>query len=167
LPFGQGQKFLGGAHGVVQQLVGNWNFNGITEIHTGFALGFTANTNTAGTAVGDRPNFVAGCSTSVPSPGPTGWFNKACFVQPPTGTLGTMPRTFLYGPGQVNMDMSLSKSFAITERLNAQFRSEFFNIFNHPQFGPPNAAFGNAAFSTITATVNNARQVQFALKLMF
>ncbi len=167
LPFGQGQKYMSGTGRIGQLLVGGWEVNGITEIHTGFALGFTANTNTAGTSVGDRPNFVAGCNTASPNPGIHEWFNTACFSQPATGTLGTMPRTFLYGPGQVNVDASISKNFRINERFNLQFRSEVFNLANHPQYGAPNAAFGNAAFGTITTTVVEARLIQFGLKLLF
>jgi hypothetical protein len=75
--------------------------------------------------------------------------------------------TWLYGPGQVNLDMSFFKNFTITERYKLQFRSEFFNIANHAQFSPPAVAFGVNTFGTIASTVNSSRQVQFALKLTF
>jgi hypothetical protein len=80
----------------------------------------------------------------------------------------------VFGPDFVNTDFSLIKRFAITERTGVDFRAEFFNIFNHPQFGLPNAdiatSFGNpnsSTFGIVNSTVNNPRLLQFALKLTF
>jgi hypothetical protein len=74
----------------------------------------------------------------------------------------------------VNTDFSVIKRFAITERVGADFRAEFFNLFNHPQFGLPNAdlasGFGNQVngnLGTIIYTVNNPRLIQLALKVTF
>jgi hypothetical protein len=80
------------------------------------------------------------------------WFNPACFTQALVGQLGTASRTPLSGPGFVNTDFSLIKRFRVTERVGADFRAEFFNLFNHAQFGLPNAdlASGTAWNQTTT-----------------
>src|SRR5262249_12024743 len=106
------------------------------------------------------------------------WFNPGCFVQAPEGELGTASRTPLSGPDFVNTDFSIIKRFRITERVATDFRAEFFNLFNHAQFGLPNADLAaghvngvpqplNPTLGTITYTVNNPRLIQFALKLTF
>ena len=76
------------------------------------------------------------------------------------------------GPGLADLDASLFKTTAITERTNLQFRAEFFNVLNHTNFGPPNATvFSNGAISSsaglITTTATTSRQIQFGLKLIF
>ncbi len=167
LPFGRGQKFLSNLHGVGQAILGDWEFNGITVVHSGFGLGFSMGTSASGTSFGNRPNIVAGCDPYAASESSKAWFNPACFSAPAVGVLGNAPRTMLYGPGQVNFDMAFSKNLVITERLRAQFRSEFFNIFNHTQFATPATGFGLGTFGTITSTVNSSRQIQFALKFLF
>jgi len=105
------------------------------------------------------------------------WANPAGFSLPAPGTLGNLQRDFLTGPHTVNMDFSLLKETPIKENYRLQFRSEFFNLFNHANFGLPNAnAFvqtpngggnPNPTFGKITTTTTSSRQIQFALKLMF
>jgi hypothetical protein len=74
----------------------------------------------------------------------------------------------LDGPGRVNFDFSLFKDFPITEQVKIQFRTEFFNVFNTPQFDLPNATiFSGAAVGTITSIVGIPRQIQFGLKIVF
>jgi hypothetical protein len=91
---------------------------------------------------------------------------------PLAGTFGNAGRGRLTGPGFWNFDTSLAKRFAVTERVNMQFRAEAFNIFNHPNFASPNpVVFSGNNYSSsagaITATSNASRQIQFALKLLF
>ena len=167
IPIGKGRHFMNGLHGVGQAILGGWEYNGITVIHSGFGLGESLSTNNSGTSLGNRPNIVAGCNGVLSSPTVKQWFNTACFTTPTTGTFGNAPRTWLYGPGRVNFDMSLYKNFLVTERFTLQFRSEFFNIFNHPQFSTPATALGSSAFGTITSTVYSSRQIQFAFKVIF
>ncbi len=74
----------------------------------------------------------------------------------------------LMGPGQHNWDMSLIKNTKITERLNTQFRAEFYNIWNHPQFSPPATISAlPRRFGDITSSSVPPRVIQFALKLLF
>ena len=95
------------------------------------------------------------------------WFNPADFVAPLANTYGNAGRGILYGPGHVNFDTSLSKRFAVVGRSNLEFRWDVFNLFNHPGFGFPNSAIGNATAGRITTTIVDNRSMQFALKLNF
>ena len=104
------------------------------------------------------------------------WFNGCAFAQAPAGELGTAARAPLYGPRFVNTDFSIIKNFPLSFRdgMSVQFRAEFFNLFNHPQFymggsggsGEQDINAGST-FGVINNTVNNARLIQFALKLNF
>ncbi|HYK58726.1 MAG TPA: carboxypeptidase regulatory-like domain-containing protein [Bryobacteraceae bacterium] len=131
----------------------------------------------SGSAVANqRPNLILPADQVI-----TGnvnqWVNPAGFSLPAPGTLGNLQRDFLWGPGIVNFDYSVVKDTPIKEQVHLQFRAEFFNLFNHPNFGLPNAnAFvqtangggnPNPTFGKITTTTTSSRQIQFALKLMF
>ena len=108
------------------------------------------------------------------------WFNPCAFMKAPAGELGTAPRAPVYGPRYVDTDFSLIKDFPFSfrEGMNLQFRAEFFNLFNHPHFFLPGLAgtgeqdintpssFGVVS-ETVNQTVNDARSIQFALKLRF
>ena len=97
-----------------------------------------------------------------------GFCLEATFAAPTPGTLGAAPRTpEVFGPDQVNFDMSLFKNFVVTEKTKLQFRSEFFNVLNHTQLATPATAFGAVTFGRITSTAHSSRQVQFALKYVF
>ncbi|MGA9798166.1 MAG: TonB-dependent receptor, partial [Terriglobales bacterium] len=101
------------------------------------------------------------------------WFNPCAFEDAPLGELGDSSRAPLYGPRFVNTDFSAIKNFPIREGMSAQFRAEFFNIFNHPQFyllggaGQMQDVDSPSSFGVVNGTVNNPRVVQFALKLNF
>jgi outer membrane receptor protein involved in Fe transport len=105
------------------------------------------------------------------------WANPAGFALPAPGTLGNLQRDLLPGPGIVDFDYSVIKDTPLKERAHLQFRAEFFNILNHPNFALPNASVFNQGvngggsinptFGQITSTTTNSRQIQFALKLMF
>jgi hypothetical protein len=81
--------------------------------------------------------------------------------------VGNSGRDNIVGPGITELDFSLAKSFAITERTNLQFRSEFFNLPNHPIFANPGATVGSPTFGVISATNLPSRQIQFGLRLSF
>jgi hypothetical protein len=88
-------------------------------------------------------------------------------VNPPLYTFGNTGRNVLIGPGLETWDLGADKDFRITERFGLQFRAEFFNTLNHPNFGLPNSSIGSTAAGTITGVLTNARLVQFALRLHF
>jgi hypothetical protein len=117
-----------------------------------------------------NPSFTG----AVIQGGPNRYFNPDAFVQPLAGTYGNVGRNILQGPRLVETDLSLTKKFSFSERWNMQFRSEFFNIFNHTNFNVPNpVVFASATggpsptAGVITATSTTSRQIQFGLKLMW
>jgi hypothetical protein len=168
LPFGKGQRWANSMNKVGEHVLGGWEFNGIVLAHSGFPLGFSTSSNQSGTNIGNRPNMTCNSNNLAHQDPRVAWFDTTCFSLPTAGTLGSAPRTpEIYGPDQVNLDMSLYKNFRVTENSKIQFRSEFFNILNHAQFAPPATSFGAATFGKISATAHSSRQVQFALKYVF
>jgi hypothetical protein len=108
----------------------------------------------------------------------TQWFDTTAFVHPPTVTFGpnntvylrpgTSPRNPFTGPARKTLDVSLSKNFKITERFGTEFRAEFYNVTNSPQFDQPNADFNGGSFGQVTNTLlNSERQIEFALRITF
>jgi hypothetical protein len=182
LPFGRGKKFLSGVNGVTGKVVSGWGIDGITTFQRGFPLKIKAGQGNqlsgAGLGIGTlRPDVTPGCKTSV-SGSPTsklgGWFNTSCFVEPAAWSFGSEPRVdaTLRQQGITNFDWAVFKKTAIGEWGNIEFRTEFFNLFNHPQFGPPNTSCctaNNPNFGHVTSTIGNAqaRLIQFALKFEF
>jgi hypothetical protein len=120
----------------------------------------------------DRPSLNPTFSEPIVLGSPNQWFNPKAFSLPLAGTFGDLGRGVFSGPGLAEVDASLFKTTAITERTNLQFRAEFFNVLNRANFGTPNATvFSNGAISPsaglITATATTSRQIQFGLKLIF
>jgi hypothetical protein len=98
----------------------------------------------------------------------TGYINAAAFSNAPALTFGNVSRTINYRSlGQVNWDMSVFKSFTITERIKAQFRAEALNAMNTPYFRAPNTALGNATFGKITQQANFPRFIQLGFRVWF
>ena len=105
------------------------------------------------------------------------YFNPAAFAQIPDvpGNGYGLPRNFFRGPGRTNLDLAMAKTTAITERLNAEFRVEAFNVFNHAEFANPDtnllsSTFGqitNTEFGTGSTAVHTERILQLALRLTF
>jgi hypothetical protein len=120
----------------------------------------------------DRPNQIANPHLSHKTL--SEFFNTAAYAPQPLGTIGNTQRNSLFGPDFRHVDLSLFKTFPVTERVNVQFRVESFNISNTPNFfiannNSGNQEFGNAAFGTISATDPNyvPREYQFVLKVQF
>jgi len=132
-------------------------------------LGFTQNTSVSDSQGGtQRPNWT-GISAALPNPSVYDWFDASQFSNAAQYTFGNVERTLgdVRSSGLRNADVSLNKFFPIRDRVKLQFRSEFFNISNTPQFAPPNANLGAAAFDTVSVQNNQPRIIQFALKLLF
>ncbi len=171
------------------RLVEGWQLSAITQWQTGNPLNVLSNVTFTGLAT-LRPDLI-GPITYLNDP--SLWFNNSVcdprVTNPcPAGTVfavptsssgvlhfGNLGRNVLIGPGFSNTDFSLLKNTRITERLRVQFRTEFFNIFNHPNFGQPGriATVGSINFGVIrntrfpTGDSGTSRQVQFALKFIF
>jgi hypothetical protein len=196
LPFGKGKRFANYGNGAMNTLVGGWQLTLIEKISSGFPDPLIDSANGSGVAFNaggngnnfNRPNQVAGCDPYAANHGANQWINPACFVAPPQGELGNASRVPVTGPGFVNTDFSILKQFALPwENVGLNFRAEFFNLFNHPQFGQPNinvftqgaagactaTGFGCGSLSSqagqITTLGGNtaARQIQFGLKFLF
>jgi Carboxypeptidase regulatory-like domain len=182
LPFGSGKPFLN-QPGIVNAIVGNWQFNSTAVVRTGFPVNVLVNRSASQTPDGNtnsqRPDIVPGVSLTPPGGKSTAqWINPAAFVTPASGTWGNSPRNVARGPGAWQMDMGLGKQIPLSEQARLQFRTEVFNVFNHPQYGLPNATILVNGFGSITSTVNTTtpvspvgegtpREFQFALRFTF
>ena len=180
LPFGKGKRFGNSWSGPVNTVLGNWELTVIEKATSGFPLFLIAGSNGSGVNFENngnsvnRPNQI--CNPKLSNPTISEWFNTACFVDPPNGELGNASRTPVSGPDFVNTDFSAIKHFLMPfrEGMRLDFRAEFFNLFNHPQFGTPGSSvcsacpqLDTAGFGAINTTVNNPRLIQLALKLAF
>jgi hypothetical protein len=174
LPFGKGKRFLNTSSRVEDGFLGGWQVNGIGGAQSGQP--FTPELSNGGPDINAdpggavRPDLVGNPKLSS-GQSLNHWFNVSAFVVP--GQDGTAPYTFgnagrniLEGPNFVNLDFSLFKAFSLSERLKLQFRAEFFNIFNHPNFGFPNPNVDLPQAGIITSA-SAPREIQFALKLLF
>jgi hypothetical protein len=136
-------------------------------LQAGLPYTVTVSGSPSNTGNGSRANPIAGVSP-IPSDQNIGlWFNPAAFTTPPAFTWGTLGRNSLNAPALYNFDFSVAKKFKFSESRELQFRSEFFNGLNHPEFGLPNSTVGVGGAGTITSTQRANRQIQFALRLAF
>jgi hypothetical protein len=169
LPFGHGKPFAANTSAAVNTVIGNWSINPIVSWHTGFPLSlYGSNTSLTGSPE-NRPNCIGPVTyphTVIPAVGMQ-WFGPSAFALPATGTFGNCPAQGpVIGPGYSDFDISMQKNFPITESIRVQFRTDFLNIFNHPNFAVPNDSFGTSTFG-VTSGSQDARQLQFALKFYF
>lgn len=164
LPFGKGKRWLESLSGPADKLIGGWRLSGITSYGSGqpYSVTFTS------TVLG----WPSSRADIVGNPAPAHrdiqhWFNPAAFAVPAPFTYGNSARNMLWGPSSFYWDAGIFKNMNVTERVIVEFRAEFFNILNHPNFGLP------AADITVPATVGritsatDPRSVQFGLKLLF
>ncbi len=177
LPFGKGRKYGSSMNPVFDAIVGGWELNSINTANTGTPIDVSYSPSTANDVTGLtndyrgemilRPN-VSGSSISQ-SKGAmvNNYFAGYTFTTPPAGSpFGNAGRNSFRAPGLEQWDLAADKNFHIWERTSLQFRSEFFNVLNHTNFGLPTAVSTSSAFGTIRTTYP-ARQIQFALKLLF
>lgn len=169
LPFGKNKKFLT-SNRALDLIAGGWAINATSVMQTGYPLAITqTNNNSAiGTSV-QRPNATSVSPTVDKSFAERldGWINPAAFSQAPQFTFGNLSRTIsMRGPGQINWDLSMFKTFTFGERYKAQFRAEALNFTNTPMFYGPNTSYSptNAAFGTITSQANFSRMIQLGVR---
>jgi hypothetical protein len=193
LPIGPKKAIGNGATGFPAKLIGGWALSGIGSFHSNVpftpVLGFD-NANTQSIVNSQRPNIIGNpysgdCPDGASVGSLTCWFNPTAFAVPAAGTFGDAGRDILRGPGYADLDFAVIKTTKPTAKTGIEFRAEFFNIFNHPNFsvptntvGPagsggngdaiflgPTTLAGNAGH--IFSTVSSSRQVQFGLRLSF
>lgn len=171
LPFGKGRRYLSGANPVSQILLGGWQVNGILTLQSGspLSIGATNNIGLYTMAARANNNGRSGKKSGDIRDRFNAYFEQSVFSQPSPftfGNLGTRVPDVL-SPGVNNLDLSLFKVFALSERFNLQFRAEAFNAFNRVQFGSPNTTVTSGSFGFVTSQANSPRQMQFGLKLVF
>ncbi len=177
LPFGMGKRYGSSMSSLANGFLGGWSVTSIVSLQSGFPFTPQLSYNPANN--GDtrnpvrpfvNPNFTG----SVITGNPNQYFNPAAFLAPPanSGFYGNLGRDTLTGPGVETWDFSAVKDTPIHERASLQFRAEFFNLTNHVNFNTPNlivftptGVSGTAG--AITSTSTTARQIQFALKLLW
>jgi carboxypeptidase family protein len=181
LPFGNGKTWLGGVSGVADKLAGGWQFNWIVSAVSGYPLIPTIGANVSGNGdlqPPDRPSWNPTFTGKVVTGNPRQWFDPHAFIVPTSGTFGNVGVGVIRSGGLGDLDLSLFKNTALTERLKLQFRAEFFNVLNRANFGfPSQVVFSGGQFTAnptfnptagfITATTTSSRQIQFGLKLNF
>ncbi|HXH67805.1 MAG TPA: carboxypeptidase-like regulatory domain-containing protein [Candidatus Limnocylindrales bacterium] len=177
LPFGRGQAFARDAQGWRDNVVSGWTVSSIVTAQAGFP--FTPQLSYNPSNNGDtrnpvRPFLNPDFKGSVILGNPNQWFNPAAFIAPPAngGFYGNVGRDTYIGPGLATWDFSVLKTTRIRESVNLQFRAEIFNLLNRANFNTPNLiVFTPSGVSgtagAITSTSTTARQVQFALKLLW
>jgi carboxypeptidase family protein/TonB-dependent receptor-like protein len=187
LPFGKGHKMGSNLLGPLARLVGNWSIGGIVNAKSGFpfgvALGFDRAGNMVDNVQSQRPNVAPGVNLAkATTDNPMAYVNPSFFQLQPGGFYGNLSRNALNGPNMLNFDMSLTKRTPITERLKTEFRFEAFNLFNHTNFAPPEAAnriiytgadpvtdapVPSSTFGLLTRTATFSRQLQLGLKFLW
>ena len=169
--------------------LGGWSVDTFLLARTAPPVDLTSGLVIAGgTVLNPRPNVVPGVPFELYGAKYPGGkiFNRSAFTTPPKGTQGDFPRNYLRGFGASQVDFALQRQFKLSEKLNLRFRGEFFNLFNHPNFGSPNNSLSSPLFGYSTQTLANSlgtggangglnplyqiggpRSIQLALKLQF
>ncbi len=170
LPFGRGRQFLNNNR-LLDLAFGGWHLGGIYTLASGFPfspqLGYDpSNTGDQGVVRADR---IANGNLPSGQRDPNLWFDINAFPLPAQYTFGNAGRNILIGPGVNILDGSIRKEFATTETQRLEFRAEFFNMVNHPNFAQPDNFIddGPGAAGVITSLAQPMRQIQFGLKYRF
>ena len=184
VPFGKTQNRT------LHAIAAGWQLTGILTLQTGppfTVFSGRDESNTGRGATQDRPNLIG--NPNIPGPGPDRWFNTCTLLangaqrnclpgDTPAwqinalSTFGNAGRNILRSDGLKNIDLGLSRSFRFTDRVSLQFRSEFFNVANHPNFAQPNQSAASGSFATVARAAFQSqtgaqRQIQFAAKVVF
>jgi hypothetical protein len=159
LPFGHGRPVGGAWKKAINSLLGGWQLSGIIRIQSGQAFGVGRANNNGQSARLDNPTIDR-------------WFNTSLFTNIPAFTFGNTGPLLpdVRADGLRNVDAVMAKSVDISikdHKVTTQFRAEFYNLFNHPQFAAPNGSVSSQAFGQVTSTANAPRDLQFGLKVSF
>jgi Carboxypeptidase regulatory-like domain/TonB dependent receptor len=166
LPIGRGKRWLAGARGFTDALLGGWQMQGILGIRSGRPFTPTISADRANIGIGgQRPNRLA--SGKLDNPTVERWFDVSAFATPAQFTYGNSGANILREDRFKGLDFSIFKQFRVTEGSLLQFRAEVFNLTNTPSFGPPVTAIDTAQAGRVTSTLSQPRQIQFALKFNF
>lgn len=165
LPFGPGKPLFNSNSGFAKRVAGGWQIGTITVQRSGAPFTPRISGDPANVGVSThRPNRLG--SGTVDNPTPARWFNPADFAVPAQYTFGNSGRNILRSDSYNNWDIVALKNTPITERASLQFRAEFFNAFNHPNYGAPVNTI-NVGTAGQVLSASDARILQFALKMLF
>ena len=173
VPVGRGRRYLGSASRAVDSVLGGWQLGGILTFQDGFPLSVYCGGGLIQNGGGVCYPDATGAKVALSKGEQTvrRFFNTSAFVDRLPGgaqfRFGNVARNPVRGPGIVNWDASVNKSFRLSEKGRLEFRAEAFNLPNHPIFGAPGGVLRTANFGAITSTSIDSRQMQMALKLSF
>ncbi len=172
LPFGAGRRWA--KQGAASRAFGGWNLANILTLQTGQPMTAILPTALSGTQSNgtDRPDLIANPNLPSGQRDPARWFNTRAFQTPPVyfdalgafSIPGSEGRNVITGPGLDAWDLSLQRHIRLDERLGLLFRTDCFNLTNHPNFDRPGLIFGTSNFGKISSA-QNSRQIQFSLRL--
>ena len=154
---------------VANSFLTGWTINGITTLQSGFPFSVKTATDYS-----ERPSSYGWneplqlCNAILPRGQQTvaRWFDTSCFAKPALGTLGNAGFENLFTAGVINQDLSVLKDIVIREPLTMQFRAEFFNLFNHPNFAAPDPTLEDATFGQVQKALPG-RDIQFGVKFLW
>jgi hypothetical protein len=155
--------YFSNGKGLEHWVLGNWQYSDITSIQSGFPIDPALSTATPGLAT--LPDRVPGQPIRGPKTKDE-WFNTNAVAAPPPGFYGNAETGSIPGPGVINFDMALYKTFKIGEHSGFQFRSEFFNIFNHTNFSGVATGVGSGNYGQVTSALD-PRILELALRFDF
>ena len=171
-------KVMTDAPAAVRYIINGWQTSGLFQTRSGDPLTITSNSSNASGSGQTRDRAVltgnpyggSACGTVAPC---KSWLNPASFANNAAGTYGSIVKGSFIGPRFTDWDMSLARNFAIVDKASLQFRAEYFNIFNHTNFGDPTTA-NSSSIGRITgttpqnsSTANDPRIAQLSMKLIF
>jgi outer membrane receptor protein involved in Fe transport len=168
LPVGRGRPVLSNMNRALDAILGGWQLSGFLHLRSGTRFGVSSPVSLLNNGSGNRPDRIK--DGNLPSDQRTlqHWYDTTAFVnhvqEQTYGNAGTNP---LFADGQSQLDSSLFKTFRFTERVSLQFRADFFNTFNHPDFNPPRAVVGSSTNGVVTSTSIDGRRMQFGLRAAF
>jgi hypothetical protein len=172
LPFGPGRSWL--RQGAGGRVFGHWDLSNILTLQSGQPVTALLSTALSGTDSNgtDRPDMIANPDLPAGERGPSHWFNTTAFAPPPIyydslgaySIPGNEGRNVITGPGLAAWDLSLERQMRLSESVGLVFRSDFFNLTNHPNFDRPGLIYGTSNFGNISSA-ENSRQIQFSLRV--
>jgi hypothetical protein len=166
LPFGHDRAHGKDANWFVAAVLGDWDLDGIVTVQSGLPVSISRTSVNSGQAVSN------GHSAALSNPAISKWFDTGAFSLSPAFTYGNVGPVLpdVFSDGTRNVDMVLVKNFGfhiVDRKITAQFRSEFYNVFNHPLFAAPNGNITSQSFGVVSSQAKNPRDIQFGLKLLF
>jgi hypothetical protein len=162
LPFGAGKPML--QEGVAGKILGGWLVSSIFSARSGRPITISQGTNNVGPGAEGLPNLIGDPE------GPQtveAWYNKAAFELVPSGTFGNAGRNIVRGPNWMTFDISVQRRIDFSDRVNATFRWDCFNLFDRTNLGNPERNITSATAGVISTLAGDPRVMQFSVRLGF